>query len=445
MAQANFFAPGFDDQIEAQNIERQRRYADLLREQSQQQPQGQMVSGHFVAPSWTQQLAQVLKAYQGGKGSRDADERQKALAEAVRGRNTQDMGQFTKLLSGTPAQATGQQYQTGANEMGDEAATVPQWQGAQGPDMKGAYAFAAGAQNPALQQVGLRGLAEMPQLEAKAAELAENRAFRTSEREAVAAQRMQEMQQNHALRMQQMQEQNASRQQMMEEQRAFQLEMKKLQASQGSSSQPYFQPVQTANGVMAFNARTGRVEPVMAPDGKPVVGAAADPTLQGAIAGAKTGATTEAKSRTEARLEAPQAVAQAEEAIKLVDDLLKAPGFKQAVGGSRLLGIQKIPGTDAKDFDVRLDQLKGKQFLQAFESLKGGGQITEVEGKKATDAIARMDAASSEAEFTKAAKEFQGVIRQGMERAKQKGGVATTAPPTAPKTIRFDVQGNRLP
>lgn len=170
MAQANFFAPGFDDQIEAQNIERQRRYAELLRDQSQQQPQGQMVSGHFVAPSWTQQLAQVLKAYQGGKGARDADERQKALAEAVRGRTKEEMTKFTGLMSGAPAQATGQIYQTGANEMGDEAAAVPQWQGAQKPDMNAAYQYAAGAQTPALQQIGVQGSMQMAQERAKLAQ-----------------------------------------------------------------------------------------------------------------------------------------------------------------------------------------------------------------------------------------------------------------------------------
>ena len=167
MAQANFFAPGFDDQMEAQNIERQRKYAELLRSQSEQQPQGQMVSGHFVAPSWTQSLAQVLKAYQGGKGMREADEKQKALAEAVRGRTAQEMGQFTKLLSGAPAQATGQTYQTGANEMGDEAATVPQWSGAQKPDINAAYQFAAGARTPGLQQMGLQGTMQMAQERAK--------------------------------------------------------------------------------------------------------------------------------------------------------------------------------------------------------------------------------------------------------------------------------------
>lgn len=163
MAQANFFAPGFDEQIESQNIERNRRYADLLRQKSMDSPQGNMVSGHYVAPSWTQHLATLLQGYAGGKANRDADERQKALAEAVRGRNTAEMGQFTKMLSGAPAQATGQQYQTGANEMGDEAATVPQWSGAQKPDINAAYQFAAGAKTPALQQAGLQGTMQMAQ------------------------------------------------------------------------------------------------------------------------------------------------------------------------------------------------------------------------------------------------------------------------------------------
>lgn len=104
--------------------------------------------------------------------------------------------------------------------------------------------------------------------------------------------------------------------------------------------------------------------------------------------------------------------------------------------------IQKIPGTSAKDFDIRLDQLKGKQFLQAFESLKGGGQITEVEGKKATDAIARMDAAGTEEEFIAAAREFQTIIRQGVARAKQKAGVVSPqlpAPaPASPTNPTYD-------
>lgn len=167
MAQSNFFQPGFDEQTENQNIERNRKYAELMRQQSEQSPQGSMVSGRYVAPSFTQGLAQMLKAYQGGQGMREADARQKALAEAVRGRQTEEIGQFTKLLNGAPAQATGQTYQTGANEMGDEAATVPQYSAAQKPDINAAYQYAAGAKTPGLQQAGLTGAMQMAQERAK--------------------------------------------------------------------------------------------------------------------------------------------------------------------------------------------------------------------------------------------------------------------------------------
>ena len=44
---------------------------------------------------------------------------------------------------------------------------------------------------------------------------------------------------------------------------------------------------------------------------------------------------------------------------------------------------QKIPGSDHTRFGARVAQLEGQAFLQAFESLKGAGQISEIEGEKA--------------------------------------------------------------
>jgi hypothetical protein len=113
-------------------------------------------------------------------------------------------------------------------------------------------------------------------------------------------------------------------------------------------------------------------------------------------------------------------VAKAEQTIKQIDDLLAHPGFESSVGMTMMPGMRFIEGTKEADFMGRLDQLKGGAFLQAFETLKGGGQITEVEGKKATDAITRMNKSQSEREFKTAAKEFQDVIRAGVERAKIK-------------------------
>jgi hypothetical protein len=184
---------------------------------------------------------------------------------------------------------------------------------------------------------------------------------------------------------------------------------------------PYFTPVQTAQGVMSFNARTGRMEPVVVEGGK-VVGSTSDPDLQKKIAEGKARGKEAGEVGEKAKIELPGHVQEAENTIKLVDDLLAHPGFKQAVGSSSMLGVQKIPGTAAASFKIAEDQLKGKQFLQAFNSLRGGGQITEAEGKKATDSISRMNSANTEDEYKKAAREFQGIIRQGVDRAKKKAG-----------------------
>lgn len=188
------------------------------------------------------------------------------------------------------------------------------------------------------------------------------------------------------------------------------------QMRQGKQT-PYFVPLSTPQGVMSFDSRTGNATPIGG-SGAPIMKASDDPTLQGKIAGAKEGAKIRAESETTAQIEMPKVVQQADETINLVDSLIKHPGRETATGlSSRLDPRNYVPGTNAKDFQIRLDQIKGKQFLQAFESLKGGGQITEVEGKKATDAISRMNTAASDKEFLAAAEEFKGIVTKAKERA----------------------------
>jgi len=130
----------------------------------------------------------------------------------------------------------------------------------------------------------------------------------------------------------------------------------------------------------------------------------------------------QAKDENEAVNNLSKVVDEGKTTMQLVDDLLSHKGLKGAVGLSSYNPLNKLAGTAENDFNIRLDQLQGKQFLQAFESLKGGGAITEVEGKKATDAIARMKTNASEEEFKKAANEFKSVIQKGIERAENKAG-----------------------
>jgi hypothetical protein len=122
----------------------------------------------------------------------------------------------------------------------------------------------------------------------------------------------------------------------------------------------------------------------------------------------------------------------------LVEGSKAHPGFSDVVGAKwsgglpMAVGMEPIGGTDAANFKARLDEIKGGAFLKAFDTLKGGGQITEVEGKKATDAITRMNAAQSEAEFVKAAQEFRDVVQRGVERSQSRAG-APTPPGAAPR------------
>jgi hypothetical protein len=115
------------------------------------------------------------------------------------------------------------------------------------------------------------------------------------------------------------------------------------------------------------------------------------------------------------------------------------PGFAPAVGmgGLGTLGIpglaQIIPGTEAANFKTLYDQITGAAFSEAFETLKGGGAITEKEGTKATAARNRMSLAQSEDEFIKAALEYREIVAKGVERAQSKAARATgRMAPTAP-------------
>lgn len=139
------------------------------------------------------------------------------------------------------------------------------------------------------------------------------------------------------------------------------------------------------------------------------------------------------ESQAQAAIDLPSAVASAQEQLRLLDELKNHPGRSQ-VGWHDFLGkAPLIPSSKGYDANNLLEQVKGGAFKQAFESLKGGGAITEQEGKAATAAIARMDRATSKGEFDKALEDYKGIIQLGIDRAAQKAG----------KTAPFGFQGNQ--
>jgi len=162
---------------------------------------------------------------------------------------------------------------------------------------------------------------------------------------------------------------------------------------------------------------------------------------------AKAGGKVTGASDANAVINLPGATDKANYAVDLIDQMVgneakgipEHPGLRSAVGFSSI--IPNRPGGDAASFENRLKQIGGQQFLEAFASLKGGGQITEIEGIKATAAIARMQASNSEEEFIKAAREFQGIVRQGLARQQQRAGVGNATSPVTPSSATSPQEG----
>jgi hypothetical protein len=137
----------------------------------------------------------------------------------------------------------------------------------------------------------------------------------------------------------------------------------------------------------------------------------------------RTRAREGAKADVQALEELPRAQQQAQEMLRLLDQLEKHPGLSGAVGVRA--GLEYLPSTKEADFVALHDQVTGRLFMQAFETLKGGGQITEKEGEKATAALSRLqNRRQSKAAYKQAIQEIRDVVRAGLERAEQRARVA---------------------
>ena len=149
-------------------LRRQQMAQQLMQQAQQPMEQGQMVSGIYVKPNFTQYLAKGLQQYMGARGVQQADEEAKALYEGRQAQTQAERQKVAELLRPTPA------ITLPADQQGPVAP-------AQAADPTAAYAAALGARDPMLQQFGFSGMAQLPQLaEAKAARL-EDRAFREAE------------------------------------------------------------------------------------------------------------------------------------------------------------------------------------------------------------------------------------------------------------------------
>lgn len=162
-------------------------------------------------------------------------------------------------------------------------------------------------------------------------------------------------------------------------------------------------------------------------------------------AAAEKGLATTAEAQAKLRMELPKMQSSRNLVNQSAKQLLEHKGLDQIVGG---MG-GRIPdgpaamkyfnfvmaGTPAADAMALHNQVKGEVFLQAYNTLKGGGQITEIEGQKAEQAMARMDRAQSKEAYRKAVQEFVDAVNAGyqkLEAAAMASPAASAGPPAQP-------------
>ena len=351
MANNQFFAPTLAPDLLKKQYQLQNNQMLAQQLMQTQQPQGQSVSGHYVAPHWTQQLAAALSPVVGQQIMRKMPEQMAELQQAQQDRTAQMFG-----FNPTPQQLA---------------------QGLSG----GAQAFPVSDSGgpPANQPMLMPGFNEQ-----QSRTILENMGP-----EAYAA----------AL-------------------------------ARGSlGSQQTFAPQQSTSGF--FQVGPSGVQILTDPNtGKPLMPVTADAGTAGAVAQARAFGTETGKTDAQNQASAPQELANMQQMLDTIDAVANHPGLDVAVGSVQ----GRLPALTEKgaDFTAKLAQLQGQTFLQAFQSLKGGGQITEIEGQKAEAAIASLTRAQSEKQFKEALETLKGVVTGAMDRIRNRGGVQSQAQTSAP-------------
>jgi hypothetical protein len=460
------------------DLSQQQQLSKLLLQQGMQQPQGQMVGNQYVKSSPFQYLANAANLYAGKATEQAALKKEQDLAKLIRQESMADAERILRAQQGTPGVAGGQSAIPGSNmaaltealrgrsPVAQGMATVLQKQLMESPDWKEGKleqpdgSVITGWYNP-----------KSPNPLATFVKGGTKPAYTPIEAERF----------KYDTGMQPP---------------GYQPNQPNIPVQQGAPVQNA--PIQNApNSPVQLNAPTQPVQGASAPMNNRVVPSAMPVSYQAGnqpitatgntvpvsamnrpgmspkdLSEANKSIYTKREEQRQVDLAAlPGAMEQAKTAIKTIDDMIgdarlndkgqivyetydpvskkfikstKEPhgGFEHYVG----LGVpflSNIHGTDTASFRTLYDSLKGQAFLEAFQRLKGAGQITEIEGQKATDALLKLNNAQSEKDFVKYAREFQENLQKGMDLAKNKAGVSKEyRSPVGQPALRWNPQTN---
>lgn len=143
----------------------------------------------------------------------------------------------------------------------------------------------------------------------------------------------------------------------------------------------------------------------------------------------KEAAITQGKNLATNQQAFPAVEAASNQLLATIDSLAQDPYLDKTLGpfNSRLPNVSP----ESERVQSKKDQITGQTFLQAYNTLRGGGAITDIEGKKATESLSRLNSAQSPQDYRDALNEFRGIVVNALARSRTQAGAAPTANTTS--------------
>jgi hypothetical protein len=166
----------------------------------------------------------------------------------------------------------------------------------------------------------------------------------------------------------------------------------------------------------------------------------------GEIAQQKAEGGVTGKAVGKAVLDLPKIEADANLVTKTIDKALAPHEGKSWSVGTMFKDAPALPGSKTADYRAILDQLDSQTFLDAYNSLRGGGHISDYEDKRASGAKARLGRAQSVKEFDNALLEYKEIIQSGVASARRTAARSVMgggSPASAPAAAKPDPLGLR--
>jgi len=378
---------------EMAKLELQRRLKMAQQLQESKTPEGQMIGGHYVAPSWTQQLASAYGKYRGGKAEQEAIKQYGDYAKAEENKKAQAYGDYLKKLGGTETttmQPTTVDLQQGMNVGTSPFGTL---------DQVAQVAPKFGMNTPAPQNMAgtttqMNPVTTRQPLDAAGQyramlELGTQIKDPTMIREAMAG---------NVGRLVKSEDRAADQEFqriLNKDKQGFELTQQEKQFANQMSLQKSSQQFQAGEGALNRQNQYRLQAPiqVIGPDGKPQY-----VERDKAIGMQPYSAAQEAKDVNKIQAQ-KQAEVSAQQVLDQAQSLFMHPGRQAGTGLSSW--TSNIPTTQAKDFRANLETFKVQTFVPMVQALKGMGALSDAEGKKLTESVGTFDPSVSEEAFVK--------------------------------------------